>query len=85
MWGNPLFGTLTFDNVLTSLVNILEVITLEGWTNTMYIVRHATGTYIYDIFFHFTIFIGTFFILNLLVAVQFSYLSQTFSQDEDED
>lgn len=68
-WGNPMFGTLTFDNVLTSLVNILTVITLEGWTYEMYIIRHATGSYVYDLFFHFIIFIGTFFILNLLVAV----------------
>ena len=78
-WGNPDFGVTSFDNILKSVLNVFIVITLEGWTAVMYKIRHATGTYVYDAFFLFTVVLGSFFILNLMVAVQFSYLSQSFS------
>jgi hypothetical protein len=44
-------------------------------------VRDATGTYAYDIYFDIVIVLGTFFILNLMVAVQTTYLSQQFEED----
>ena len=51
----------------------------------MYEVRHATGSYLYDSFFYFTVIIGSFFILNLMVAVQYSYLSQSFQEPKHEE
>ena len=84
-WGNPVFGTLSFDNILVSVLNVFEIITLEGWTYVMYEVRHATGSYLYDSFFYFTVIIGSFFILNLMVAVQYSYLSQSFQEPKHEE
>jgi len=51
----------------------------------MYKIRHSTGTYAYDAFFIFTVILGSFFILNLMVAVQFSYLSQSFQDPKIED
>ena len=68
-WGNPQYGMQSFDNILKSVLNVFIVITLEGWTDIMYKIRHATGTYIYDAFFHLTVILGSFFILNLMVAV----------------
>ena len=41
----------------------------------MYKIRSATGSVAYDIFFILVVIIGAFFILNLMVAVQFSYLN----------
>lgn len=74
-WGNPSYGVQSFDNILKSILNVFIVITLEGWTDIMYKIRHSMGTYAYDAFFHLTVILGSFFILNLMVAVQFSYLS----------
>lgn len=65
-----------------SALNIFIVITLEGWSDTMYKIRRATGTVAYDIVFILIIFLGCFFILNLMVAVQFSYLNQQFEEQK---
>jgi voltage-dependent calcium channel L type alpha-1D len=65
----------SFDNILKSVLNIFIIITLEGWTDTMYKIRSATGTVFYDIFFILVVIFGSFFVLNLMVAVQFSYLN----------
>ena len=40
-WGNPISDTYSFDNIMLSIMNIFEMITLEGWTDMMYIVRDA--------------------------------------------
>jgi len=68
-WGNPDYGVTSFDNILKSVLNVFIVITLEGWTATMYKVRHSTGTLAYDAFFLIAVILGSFFILSLMVAV----------------
>ncbi len=66
---NPNFGVTSFDNIFKSILNVFIIITLEGWTDTMYTVRMAMGTYSYDIFFVACVVFGTFFVLNLMIAV----------------
>ena len=51
----------------------------------MYKIRHATGTYAYDAFFHGAVILGSYFILNLMVAVQSSYVSQSFQDPKVEE
>lgn len=46
----------------------------------MYFVRKATLTYIYDFYFIFIVVFGTFFVLNLMIAVQTSYLNSTIEE-----
>lgn len=41
----------------------------------MYKIRSATDTVAYDIFFILVVIFGAFFVINLMVAVQFSYLN----------
>jgi hypothetical protein len=43
--------------------------TLEGWTEIMYFVRKATKSYVYDIYFVIIVIFGTYFVLNLMIAV----------------
>lgn len=83
--GNPDYEVTSFDNILKSGLNIFIIITLEGWSDTMYKIRSATGTVAYDIVFILIIFLGCFFILNLMVAVQFSYLNQQFEDQKNRD
>jgi hypothetical protein len=47
--------------------------TMDEWSKTMYTVRRATGTNVYDIFFIFTVAVGGYFVVNLIVAIQFNY------------
>lgn len=63
-------------------MNIFQIITLEGWTDMMYIVRDAERTYAYDMFFIMCVILGTFVILNLMVAVQASYLDKAFDEED---
>ena len=74
MTNNPNYGATSFDNILYSTLQVFIIITLEGWVEIMYFARKVTGTYLYDIYFLLTVILGTFFMLNLMVAVQFKYL-----------
>lgn len=78
----PNFGTLSFDDILISMLNIFQVISLEGWTDIMYVMRDATDSRLYDIFFILCVLFGAFFVLNLMIAVQFTYLGEAFDEDE---
>jgi hypothetical protein len=80
--GNPTSNTYSFDNIMLSIMNIFEMITLEGWTDMMYIVRDAEGTIVYDVFFLACVIVGNFIILNLMVAVQSAYLDKAFDEEE---
>ena len=82
-FGNPTSDTYGFDNVLLSMMNIFEAITLEGWTDMMYTVRDAEETLIYDIFFLMCVIVGNFIILNLVVAVQSAFLDKAFDEEDE--
>jgi len=48
----------------------------------MYIVREAMGTYAYDLFFISSVLFGAFFVLNLMIAVQFTHLGEAFDAED---
>ena len=79
---NPVYGTFNFDNILYSIMNIFQIITLEGWTEQMYTVRNVERSNFFDIFFISCVLFGAFFVLNLMIAVQFTYLGEAFDEEE---
>ena len=81
-FGNPMSGTFNFDNILWSMLNIFQIITLEGWTSMMYIVRDAEYTKVFDLFFLLCVLFGSYFVLNLMIAVQFTYLGDAFDEED---
>ena len=55
------------------------MITLEGWSDVMYKVRNAHGGGVStDILFILYVVFGAFFVLNLMIAVQFNFLDESF-------
>ena len=78
---NPVGGVTSFDNVGLSILNIFIIITLEGWTDIMYQVREASNQKVYDLYFCLIVILGTFFVLNLMIAVQFTYLQESLGED----
>ena len=67
---NPIADTYSFDNCLWSIMNIFQIITLEGWSDMMYYVRDAEGdSCFYDALFIFIVLFGAYFVINLMVAV----------------
>lgn len=63
-------------------MNIFQIITLEGWTEMMYIVRKSERMYVFDLFFVTVVLFGAFFVLNLMIAVQFTYLGEAFDEED---
>lgn len=51
-----------------------ETIGLEGWSDNMIQVRRSTGNVYFDVYFMITVIFGAFFVMNLLIAVQFDFL-----------
>lgn len=83
--GNPDVGLNNWDNIFVSVLTQFELITLEGWTDVMYKVRNASGgSTSMDIFFIISVVFGAFFVLNLMIAVQYQYLSLAFSEINDQ-
>jgi predicted membrane protein len=48
----------------------------------MYIVRESERSYGFDPFFIACVLFGAFFVLNLMIAVQFTYLGAAFDEEE---
>jgi len=79
------FGFTTFDDFPHAFVSIFQSITMEGWVDIMYICQDATGTPAANIFFGILIVFGSFFVLNLLLAVlEENYASGKEEQDAEE-
>lgn len=65
---NPEFNQLSFDNIFRSFLMIYVTTTLEGWSEIMVDVM-STLHWIIAIFFVFIVFMCSFFIINLTLAV----------------
>ena len=66
---NPGYGMISYDHLPIAMLNVFEIMTLEGWSDQMYMVRQAKDTYVYDLLFVLCLGIGAFFVLNLMTAV----------------
>lgn len=76
---NPGVGFQNWDNIAMAVLTQFELITLEGWSDVMYKVRNANnGSVSNDIFFILSVVFGAFFVLNLMIAVQFNFLDLAF-------
>ena len=63
------YGIVTFDNLLIALVTIFQMITLEGWTDMMYNLSDASQAWMAILFFCLLVVVGSFFLLNVILAV----------------
>nr|XP_040580398.1 sodium channel protein 60E-like [Lepeophtheirus salmonis] len=65
---NPNFGYTSFDNLLWSMLTTFQLITLDYWEN-VYNMIVATGGPMHVIFFTIVVFFGSFYLINLMLAV----------------
>jgi len=75
-WDFIRYGIMHFDNVGMASLSIFRVITLEGWTGVMYNYLDSTGV-LAGLFFPMLVIIGSFFLLNLFLAVIMETFSET--------
>lgn len=68
MIANPNFSVTNFDTIFYSFLMAFQSVTLEGWSDIMLAVQN-TFSPLAAIYFVFLIFIGSFFLLNLTLAV----------------
>lgn len=68
MMDNPNLGNSNFDNIMYSLIQVFVVTTMEGWTEIMEFVREAFSD-IVSIYFILIVFVGSFFVMNMMLAV----------------
>ena len=61
-------GEVSFDNIGRALLQVLQVVSLESWSEQLYYLLDGIGSVVV-VYYFFLIIIGTYFALNLLVAV----------------
>ena len=66
---NPNFGVTNFDTILYSLLLIFQSVTLEGWSEFMKQIMKSNSVIFGVVFFVPIVFVGSFFLLNLTLAV----------------
>jgi hypothetical protein len=65
---SPNFGITNFDHILYAWLTIFQCISLEGWTDVMYYLQAAVSPWVW-IYFVILIVLGSFFAVNLALAV----------------
>ncbi|CAD8071678.1 unnamed protein product [Paramecium sonneborni] len=63
------FGYTNFNNIISATFTIFQALTTEGWTKLIFIYQEALSTTIVFIYFLLLIFLGSFFVVNLILAV----------------
>jgi len=63
------WGFTSFDNIVFAFFTIFQCITLEGWTPILYILMDANGSITTSMVFIALILVGSFFLLNLTIAI----------------
>lgn len=81
---SPNFGITNFDNILSAWLTIFQCISLEGWTDVMYWVQDAVSPYAW-IYFCLMIIFGSFFAINLALAVLYVAFVSERQPEEEED
>ncbi|THD27891.1 Voltage dependent calcium channel [Fasciola hepatica] len=68
-WEGPNYGITSFDNIGYAMLTVFQCITLEGWTDVLYMTNRAYGPRVNVIYFIPLIVIGAFLLINLVLGV----------------
>jgi hypothetical protein len=66
------FGITHFDNIGAAMLSVFQCVTLEGWVLVMYMLQDSFNDYFASIFFLLLILFGSFFLLNVTLAIVFN-------------
>ncbi len=72
------YGFLNFDNLGVGVIQVFRIVTLEGWSQIMYNYMDSVGLFS-SLFFPLLVLVGSYFMLNLFLAV----IMETFSEMTD--
>eukprot|EP00198_Chlamydomonas_reinhardtii_P012138 XP_001701475.1 voltage-gated Ca2+ channel, alpha subunit [Chlamydomonas reinhardtii] len=80
-YGNPNYGITSFDHILWAWLTIFQMITQEGWTDIMYFTSDTITWWVWPFFVALVAF-GSFYIINLALAVLFMQFSNDNHADD---
>ena len=63
------WGFTNFDHIFNGCITIFQGMTLEGWSDMMFMAQDSVNPYIAAVVFILLVLLGAFFVLNLLLAV----------------
>ena len=66
---NPFGGTVHFDHISGALLTTFQCMTLEGWSDIMYMVMRGVGRDAAAFYFVLLVLFGSFYVVNLFLAV----------------
>ena len=78
----PNYGYTSFDNVLWSLLNVFQAVTLDNWSEIMYVAGEAREQEVSAAFFIVLIIMGAYCALSLLTAIVSAKYRQTAEREE---
>jgi hypothetical protein len=78
---NQAYGTVSFDNILSSMLTVFQTLSTEGWSNNMFWMMDAMNPFVI-LFFILCVIVGFQIIVQLLVGVIASNLTQV-AEDSD--
>jgi hypothetical protein len=78
---NPAFGVTNCDNIMYALLVVFQCVTLEGWSDIMIMYQQSYNDVAFILFLP-MVFIGAFFLINLLLAVINSSFSETHAEQQ---
>ena len=76
---NPVYGTVSFDTIGWAWMTLFQCITMEGWVDVMYMEMSTLNTTVSIVYFVSLILLGSFYLLNLFLAV----LYETYEAEQD--
>ena len=77
------YNVINFDNIGNAFLTIFQCITMEGWTNVMYIYQDTANTIFVNSYFITCIIVCSFFLLNLTIAVMLMEYEKLDKNDSD--
>jgi len=82
MIANPNWGITNFDTIPSAFLMVFQVVSLEGWSDIMYYLDRTFSPFV-AVYFIGLIIIGTFFLLNLTLAVIKAEFTKNAHQEDD--
>lgn len=82
MIANPNWGITNFDTIPSAFLMVFQIVSLEGWSDMMYYLDRTFSPLV-AVYFIGLIIIGTFFLLNLTLAVIKAEFTKNAHQDDD--
>ena len=68
MISNPNYNLINFDTFGWAFLQVFQIVTLEGWSDTMHMIQNSFNFFSFT-YFYSIVFMGTYLLMNLTLAI----------------